>query len=107
MTETAPEPPPVELDATVAAWYEAAKAAAAQIAEIAEIRDRAIEHIKHAMGDATEARIGGQPVITWRPSKPAKYIDAKALAADLPDVAAKYTKVKQAARPFKILDGGA
>jgi hypothetical protein len=95
----------VELDAAVAAWYQAARAASAEIDRCTGIRNRAIEHIQAAMGDAHEARIDGRPVVTWKPSKPAPYIDKKALETDLPDVAAKYTKYKQPARPFKLLGG--
>jgi len=94
---------PVELDATLAAWVQAARAAADQIAYYTEIRDRAVEHIQAAMGDATSATIGGRPAVSWKTSKPGKYIDRAALEADLPDVAAKYTRFKQAARPFRIL----
>jgi hypothetical protein len=97
---------PVDLGPVTAAWVEAAKAATAEIARWAEIRDRAYERIKDAMGDSPEARIGGRPAVSWAWSKPARYLDAKALAADLPDIAAKYTAYRQPARPFKILDGG-
>lgn len=97
----------VDLGTAAEAWYRAILVLDAQIAECQAARKRAVEIIQSAMGDATEARIGGQPVVSWKPSKPAKYIDAKALEADLPDVAAKYTREKQPARPFKILDGGA
>lgn len=95
--------PPIDLDSTTAAWVQAAAAASTEIARLTAIRDRAIEHVKQAMGDAVQARIGGQPAVTWAWSKPATCIDVKALTADLPDVAAKYTREKQAARPFKII----
>jgi len=98
-------PEHVELDPAVAAWYEAARTASAEIARLSEIKTRAIDHIQQAMGDAHEARIGGKPVVTWKPSKAAPYIDKKALETDLPEIAAKYTKYKQPARPFKLLDG--
>lgn len=103
----APAPAPagrVELDATLAAWLAAARAASAEIARQTEIRDRAYEQIKAAMGDATSATVGGVEVITWRPSKPGEYLDAKALTAAHPDIAAAFLKTKTAARPFKILD---
>lgn len=98
-------PDTVELDPTTAAWHEAAKTATAEIARLTEIRDRAIEHVKDAMGEHEQATIGGRPVVSWKPSKPAPYIDKKALETDLPEIAAKYTKYKQPARPFKLLDG--
>lgn len=93
----------VELDATVAAWVEAIRAADTEIARLAGIRGRAAEHIQQAMGDAVEATIGGRPVVTWKPSKPSPYIDRAALEAAHPDIAAQFTKLKKAARPFKIL----
>ena len=95
--------PAVELDQAVAAWHQAALAATSQIAYYTEIRDRAYEHIQAAMGDAAEATIGGRPAVSWKTSRPGKYIDRAALEADLPDIAAKYTRFKQAARPFKVL----
>jgi hypothetical protein len=96
---------PVELDPATAAWRQAALTAKAEIARLTEIYDRATEHIQNALGDAQQATIGGKPAISWAWSKPSPYIDKKALETDLPDVAARYTKFKKPARPFKILDG--
>jgi hypothetical protein len=100
---------PAELDATIAAWVQAAKAASDQITYYTGIRDRAIEHVKNAMGDATEATVSGQPAVSWAWSKPAQYVDRKNLEADLGAdvVAAKYLKEKKPARPFKIILGDA
>lgn len=95
----------VELDPAITAWYQAAKAAAAEIARCTEIRDRAYEHIKNALGDAQEGRVDGKPAVSWAWSKPSPYIDKKALEADHPDIAAKYTRMKKPARPFRLLDG--
>ena len=94
----------LDLDPVIAAWLTACREWNAQIAELTEKRDRAIELLKAAMGPATEARIGGKPVVSWVWSRPATYIDKKALEKDLPDVAARYTREKAAARPFKILE---
>lgn len=93
----------VELDATTAAWRMAIPVIDAKIAELQEQRARAVEHVKAAMGDATEARIDGKPVASWAWSKPATEIDRKALERDLPEIAARYTREKSAARPFRIL----
>lgn len=95
--------PPVDLDPTVAAWLEAARTAKAEIARLTQIYDRAVDHVKQAMGDAAEARVGGRPAVTWAWSKPSPYIDKKALEADHPDIAARYTRMKQPARPFKLI----
>lgn len=95
---------PVELDATIAAWVEAARAATGQIAYYAEIRDRAYEHVQAAMGDAVEATVNGRPVVSWKPSKPSMRLDRKALEADLgTDLVAKYLRPSAAARPFKLI----
>lgn len=94
----------IDLDGTMAAWVEAIRAADAEIARLTGIRGRAIEHIQAAMGDAVEARIGGQPVITWKPAKASMRLDRKALEADLgTELVAKYLRPSAAARPFKVL----
>jgi hypothetical protein len=97
-------PGPIELDATIAAWVEAGRAAIGQIAYYTEIRDRAYEHIQAAMGDAVEARVGGRPVVSWKPAKPSMRLDRKALEADLgSELVARYLRPSTAARPFKVL----
>lgn len=103
-------PPPlappgaVELNATAAAWYQALLAADDEIGRLKEIRDRAAEHVQAAMGDAVEARIGGRPVVTWKPAKPGTSLDRKALeAAYGADVIEGFVRVNKAARPFKVL----
>lgn len=97
----------VELDATAAAWLEAVRAADAKIAELKEIRERAAGHVQAAMGDAIEARIGGRPVVTWKPSAPGTSLDRKGLEATFgADVIKAFVRVNKAARPFKVLDAG-
>lgn len=91
-------------DAVLRAWITACHDWTAQIAELTDKRNRAYQLIKDRLGDSTEARISGRPVVSWAWSKPAEYIDAKALKAEMPEVAAKFTKLKAAARPFKLLD---
>jgi hypothetical protein len=101
-----PPPAPVDLDGTDAAqWYAALREADAQIALYTGIRGRAIEHLQQAMGDAVEARIGGQPAISWKPSKPSMRLDRKALEKDLgTELVARYLRPSAASRPFKVLD---
>ena len=94
----------VDLDGGSAAWLEAAKAANTEIARLTEIRDRAIDHVKDAIGSAEEARIGGKPVVTWAWSKPGQRLDRKKLEGDFgPDVIAGYLVDNTPARPFRIL----
>lgn len=104
----APAPVAVDLDDKAAAWYKALVEADDQIAMWTGIRGRAIEQIQDAIGKATEARINGRTVVTWRPSKPGKTLDRKALeAAYGADVIKGFEVDKKAARPFKRVEGGA
>lgn len=104
------ELPTVDLDQITAAWITALRQWNAEIKRLEELRDQAIEIVKDRMGVAVEARIDGVPVVSWATSRPATYIDKAALERDHPDIAARYTKEKKAARPFKLLelvtDGG-
>jgi hypothetical protein len=94
-----------DLDPTAAAWLQAARAAKAEIARLEEIAERAISHVKNAMGDAEHATVNGKPAVTWAWSKPGKRIDRKALEADHgPEFVAKYLVDNVPARPFKLLD---
>lgn len=98
---------PVELDETTAAWYQAIVAADAEIARLTGIRGRAIEHIQAAMGNAVEATVGGQPVISWKPAKPSMRLDrGKLEEAYGADEIARYLVPAKAARPFRVLDTG-
>jgi hypothetical protein len=98
-------PAAVDLDETAAGWVAALRQADEQIAFYTGLRGRAIEVIQAAMGDATEARISGRPVITWKPTKPRKTLDRKALEAHYgTDVIAGFLREGSAARPFKVLD---
>lgn len=94
----------LEDNPVAAAWLAHCAELRKEIAKLQAEYDRGTEAIKDAMGDSSEARLGGVPVVTWRTSQPAKYIDTTALRAELPDVAARFTRLKAAARPFKILD---
>ena len=97
----------VELDAVSAGWVEAIRQADAQIARYTEIRARAAEHVQEAMGDAAEATIGGQPAVSWKPSKPGMRLDrGKLEEAYGADVIAGYLVPSKPARPFRLLDTG-
>jgi len=87
-----------------AAWLTHCSQLRAEIAKLQAEYDRGIQAIKDAMGEDEEATVGGHVVVTWAWSKPAEYLDGKALKADLPDVAARYTKEKAAARPFRLTE---
>lgn len=96
----------LDKDPVIAAWFQAIEGWDQQLAEIKEKRERAVELIKAAMGDAEQARIGGKPVATWAWSKPGQRIDRKKLEGDYgADVIAAYLVDNAPARPFKILAG--
>ena len=93
-----------ELDPTIAAWVQAARAAADQITYYQEIKARAVEHIQAAMGDATEATVDGKPVVSWAWSKPGQRLDRNKLEGDFgADVIAQYLVDNKPARPFRLL----
>lgn len=101
-----PAPAAVDLDGTdAAAWFLQLTESNRIIEMHTGIRGRAIERIQEAMGDATEARVGGRPVVTWKAARPSKRLDRKLLEADLGAdvVAAKYLREAAASRPFKVL----
>jgi len=115
----APVPPPVDLD-DIAGWVDADRQLTAQIeaaeARIEQLRlelalDGLIEarqkvraKIQERMGDAHEARIGGRPVITWRPQKAGSYFDQKRFKAEHADLYEQYRKPKKAVRRYVLLD---
>src|SRR5215469_6931765 len=86
------------------AWITHCTQLRAEIAKLQDEYDRGIQAIKDAMGDEEEATIAGHVVATWRPSAPAEYLDARTLRADHHEPAAQYTKLKNAARPFRLTD---
>jgi len=95
-----------ELPPTAAAWLEAARAANQEIARLTEIRDRAVDHVKEAMGDAEQATVHGKPAVTWAWSKPGQRLDrGKLEEAFGAEVIAGYLVDNKPARPFKIVLG--
>jgi hypothetical protein len=118
-TEDAGAPAPVDLD-DIAGWVDADRKLSTQIdaAEeklevlrlelgvdgLIEAREKVRERIKERIGDAHEARIGGRPVITFKPNKASTYLDQKSLKADHPELVARYQKAKKAVRPYVLLN---
>lgn len=81
-----------------------------QIAEQREIEDAIVAKIKDRLGEATEARIGGAPVATWRWTKPRESVDVRALRKEYPDLVDEFTRASAPSRRFVLLDpteGGA
>lgn len=76
----------------------------ARIAEHREIEDAIVTKLKDLLGDATEARIGGAPVATWRWTKPRESVDVRALRKEYPDLAREFTKITPGSRRFVLLD---
>lgn len=76
----------------------------AQIAEQREIEKAIEDKIKALLGDATEARIGGAPVATYRWTKPRESLDVKEFRKEYPDLAREFTKITPGSRRFVLLD---
>lgn len=95
-----------ELHPATVAWVKAAQAATHEIKRLEEIRDRAIEHVKNAMGDAETATYQGKPAVSWAWSKPSQRLDRKKLEEHLgPEEFARFLVDNKPARPFKITLG--
>jgi hypothetical protein len=77
---------------------------AARMAELVKARDDTREQIQRRMGDATEARVDGVPVVAWKWSKPGSHLDQKALRSDNPDLIKRYTVPSNPARKYVLLD---
>lgn len=100
---------PVEADLTdIGPWIAERRCIQAQIDGLITTRDALDERIKNRMGEAETALVGGTPVIRWAYTRPAPYLDKKALEKDHPEIAAAYTRTKRPARRYVFLkvDGG-
>lgn len=98
---------PVEADAylenAVAHWLDAKERAKIAAADIAST-EVAMKDAMIRAGANAIARPDGQLLVTWKANRPGQRLDAKALAADHPDLAAKYTTTTPGAvvlRPVK------
>lgn len=76
----------------------------ARIAEHREIEDAIVGKLKERLGSATEARIGGAPVVTYRWTKPVERLDARALRKAHPDLVSEFTRTTPGSRRFVLLD---
>lgn len=116
MTDGTTSPPTkvVDLD-DIAGWIEADRRFTAviehrkaeyerQMSELIKARDDVREQIQRRMGDATEACVGGRPVIRWAPKKPGRHLDQQGLKRDHPKIYAEYMVPSQAARPYVLLN---
>ncbi len=120
MTEKKDQAPaPVDLD-DIAGWIQADRdltaqinQAEAQIAalraqlqldELAQARGKVREQIQERLGDAHEGRVGGVPVVRWKPHKAGLYFDEKRFKIERAELYAQYRKPKKATRPYVLLD---
>lgn len=88
------------LDADAAwTWLDQRSSALVDLEVAQVLKDEAENHLKLLMADAEVAEAAGYR-ITWK-TQTRTTLDAKALKADLPDVAAKYARVSES-RPFKV-----
>ncbi|MEV2274062.1 hypothetical protein AB0I72_00620 [Nocardiopsis sp. NPDC049922] len=76
----------------------------AQIAEKKEIEAALVEKVKALLGDATEARIGGRPVVYYRWTKPREQVDTRRLRKEHPDLVEEYTRTTTPSRRLVLLD---
>lgn len=76
----------------------------AQIAEKKELEAAIVDKLKGFLGDATEARIGGQTVAYYRWTKPRESIDVKEFRREYPDLAREFTKITPGSRRFVLVD---
>jgi putative phage-type endonuclease len=98
-----PDLPPARVGHDLANELRDAKAAAAAAKTDLEV---AAARVQIAMQSATEAVTpDGDTVAKWTASKGRASIDTKALAADLPDVAANYMRTGKPGRRFSITAG--
>lgn len=98
-----PDLPAVMVPLDVAQELRDAKARAAAAKTDLEV---AAARVQIAMQSATAAvDPDGEPVAKWTPSKGRESLDTKALAADLPDVAAKYMRTGKPGRRFTVTGG--
>ena len=88
-----------EFTADLVREYAQAKA----ILEDAESKTKAIRaQIEQVIGDAEGITFNGSTLATFKSTKSGTTIDTKALEAELPEVAAKFTKVKPGYRVLRI-----
>ncbi|ASU81385.1 hypothetical protein CDO52_00055 [Nocardiopsis gilva YIM 90087] len=93
-----------------ATWVAALRQVRAQIAELKQTEAVIEGQLKGRLGEATEARVGGRPVITYRWTKPVERLDTRRLRREHPDLIAEYTRTGEPGRRFVLLDvedGGA
>ncbi|MFG1997896.1 hypothetical protein ACGFNU_01960 [Spirillospora sp. NPDC048911] len=98
---TPPERPSVDLGEQ-RAWIDALRKVDLELARLTEVRGWIVHRLQESMGDAEEARVDGRAVITWAWTKPATYLDRKALEDAHPEIAARFVRTKRPARPFRL-----
>ena len=92
MTIEATNTAAVELDEASQYWLTAYKMAKERRDKADEAMKRCREHLEAALGDAEEATVDGDVVLTWKWSKGASRVDVKALREKDPDLAEQVTK---------------
>ncbi|MFC9089018.1 hypothetical protein [Nocardiopsis dassonvillei] len=76
----------------------------AQIAEKKELEAAIEDKLKTLLGEATEARIGGAPVVYYRWTKPVARVDTRRLRKEHPDLVEEYTRLGNPSRRFVLVD---
>lgn len=73
-----------------------------RLAELDRRKKELEERIKLGFGDAEAISYGGDILATWKCSRPSGRFDAKAFAADNPELARRYTEVQKGTRRFLL-----
>lgn len=94
----------VELDSSAQGWLTAYRAVKARHDAVTDEMKRCREQLEAALGDAEEATVNGETVITWRWSKGSSRIDVKALREKGPDLAAQFAVTGEPTRKFCVVD---
>ncbi|MFC5744792.1 hypothetical protein [Actinomadura rugatobispora] len=94
----------IDLPGDLAGWVAILRQCRTKRAELDQVEAAAREKIQDALGDQTEGRIDGKPVVRWTHTAPARRLDKKALTADHPDLVEKYTVIGEPGRRFTLLD---
>lgn len=92
----------VEASAEIRARYDQLVDVRSKIARLDAEKELHEGAIKEFMGTRELLSTNGQPLCTWKTSKPFVSIDSKRLKKELPDVAAKYSIEKPGSRRFLV-----
>lgn len=89
--------------ASVRGDVEALLAVRDQITALKDTEAQLRARIEHAMGDAQDGQLDGQPIISWRVGAKPRRFNQSAFKAAHPDLFAEFVELGEPARPFKVV----